>query len=868
MVTVFLVGGLAQAAITFNQNIQVGGGTPGLPLNGDDLYVTGTFEVDGISNLAGAVTLPGTAATTVFTVTAGDLVVSDGSLALTDADEAATLTVTNATATTFGAAADNGVVAFIGDGLTTGTLLHLSATEATLAGGHYLKAWDETADATVFSVGEDGLTTIAGSADGTDALVLTAGDILVSNGDFTGNGGDFDWTLDAADGASLGAAATTADALTITSDVPAASDGIDGLVISHTLVDSASSAGLRLTLINSDNATGADTIYGQLISIDDNSTSSADTVYGLYIDNVDGVAAADALLYLNNTDTDTAVTTGIFVNTAAGAITTAIDVSDAQIGDALAFGDNALNGTYFDVAATTGAVTLTQQTVATAPFTVTSIDDGTAAVLDLNVHNVSGTLIDVDYTAETQTGDLTGLDLNLNTNVTAATDQDVTGVNIQTPILTATDTTATTTYTGYNISAAGTLATTSGAVGAAVIDWRGANITMPAITAGTGDTVTAYGILITAGTVTNGAGTETAIGVDVSDTDIVSALSIGANTILSTGTVTFNRADSGTIILTATDDDADAALTVSSGGTGTLTLDGGGASAIVIGSADVTSLTAIVDNDVTIRNGATGNVTMDFRDYADSSVDDMAHVLMTTNCTDTGDGTEDCDFTIGVVEGGLVAETRFNIDADAGVTVGSSNSTIVTLSTDGTGDGELVLPASSVSAGEIVDVARGISIPLFSFIECDTAAGTQIGFDTTADTLPDFVNSATDGLGFVLRFDDTGGTEDQGIEVCNQFTIGPDYASGGEFRVRAVKDADTGATEVINCAVSVNGAVLQAVGTIEASEAASTSYTCAPTIAALAANDSVSFYLSIGSDGTMNDIVDIASVEFVYTATE
>ncbi|MBI2463024.1 MAG: hypothetical protein HYV65_02205, partial [Candidatus Spechtbacteria bacterium] len=54
IIAVFLISGLTQAAITLNQNIQLGNGTPTLPLNGDDLYVTGTFEVDGIANLGGA----------------------------------------------------------------------------------------------------------------------------------------------------------------------------------------------------------------------------------------------------------------------------------------------------------------------------------------------------------------------------------------------------------------------------------------------------------------------------------------------------------------------------------------------------------------------------------------------------------------------------------------------------------------------------------------------------------------------------------------------------------------------------------------------------------------------------------------------
>ena len=98
LVSMLFAAGLAYAALTFNQNIQVGGGTAGLTLDGDDVYVTGTFEVDGIANLGGVVTLPG-------------------------------------------------------------------------------------------------------AGDGTDALILTLGDILISNGDFTMSGGDFDATLDAGDSA-------------------------------------------------------------------------------------------------------------------------------------------------------------------------------------------------------------------------------------------------------------------------------------------------------------------------------------------------------------------------------------------------------------------------------------------------------------------------------------------------------------------------------------------------------------------------------------------------------------------------------------------------------------------------------------------
>lgn len=177
-------------------------------------------------------------------------------------------------------------------------------------------------------------------------------------------------------------------------------------------------------------------------------------------------------------------------------------------------------------------------------------------------------------------------------------------------------------------------------------------------------------------------------------------------------------------------------------------------------------------------------------------------------------------------------------------------------------------PAGSLDATEIANVTRRVNVPLGAFFDCQTDAGAAIGFDTTADALADYVNSATDGTGRVIRFDDTGSSEDQSSEICSEISVPADYASGGVFIIRALKDAHTAATEVINCAVSVNGAALEAAGTVTTSASATTNYTCTPTIAALAANDSLSFYLSITSDSTMNDVVDIASVAFSYTATQ
>ena len=135
----------------------------------------------------------------------------------------------------------------------------------------------------------------------------------------------------------------------------------------------------------------------------------------------------------------------------------------------------------------------------------------------------------------------------------------------------------------------------------------------------------------------------------------------------------FTRDTAGSVTLTCSDDDATCAAIY----------DAGGAAAITVGSADVTSITLFPDNDLTLRNGATGSVTLDFRDYADSADDDMAHVIQTVNCTDATTGAEDCDWTLGVVEAGAAAETRIAVDADGGVTIGSANNgSNVSLSTD------------------------------------------------------------------------------------------------------------------------------------------------------------------------------------------
>lgn len=156
-------------------------------------------------------------------------------------------------------------------------LLDLNLTDATVTAqsyvlrGTYSDNDDSNADfilfedagGTQFSVAHDGATVIAGSADGTSALAITAGDLDVTDGDLDGSGGDFNWILDSADDANFtkaAAAAATEEGLEI--DFTAgAGDGSDVYTA------------LKVDVASANHAAASDIVYG--IRIDD--LASADT---------------------------------------------------------------------------------------------------------------------------------------------------------------------------------------------------------------------------------------------------------------------------------------------------------------------------------------------------------------------------------------------------------------------------------------------------------------------------------------------------------------------------------------------------------------------------------------------------------------
>ena len=206
--SIISTGSVGILELTSGGTINAAGGALTIGLAGTATTLAGSLTVDETATITGAVTatasvtITGADGSNVLVVTAGDGVFSNGSVSIVDTDNAASLSVTNNTATTIGAAAASGVVEFASTSVTTGTLLHLELTEGTLAGGYYMRCWDVTAGAAVFSIGENGAAVIAGAATGTDALTLTLGDLSLGSGALT--------VVDAADAASLSVTNDTA----------------------------------------------------------------------------------------------------------------------------------------------------------------------------------------------------------------------------------------------------------------------------------------------------------------------------------------------------------------------------------------------------------------------------------------------------------------------------------------------------------------------------------------------------------------------------------------------------------------------------------------------------------------------------------
>jgi hypothetical protein len=180
--------------------------------------------------------------------------------------------------------------------------------------------------------------------------------------------------------------------------------------------------------------------------------------------------------------------------------------------------------------------------------------------------------------------------------------------------------------------------------------------------------------------------------------------------------------------------------------------------------------------------------------------------------------------------------------------------------------------ANSVSSSMVTDISRTVSIPLRSFVECDTNAGADINFSSGADNFPDFNNSSTDGQGFSLRFDDAVGAEDQDVSVCSQVLLPHDILLGSPISLQIFAgkdDSQPPGTEVLHCTFAEGGGAITATGNAEMGIFPAFTYDCpADPTPSYYQGDVMSVSISITSSGTMNDTVDIYGVALGYLAIE
>lgn len=184
----------------------------GLTLTGTTITsTTGAKAWTLLDNSATALVIGASGATAILTVDTSDaapLVKFGNGISLTDgnatfistSNTVTNVLVTNNTITTFGANASSaGAVCIRSTSLTTGSLLQLQLSDTALAGGFYLTCRESVGGTNDFTIGENGVIAITGTA--------SADSVLVTSGNFT-----------MSDGVVAVTSTGTADVLTVTAD--------------------------------------------------------------------------------------------------------------------------------------------------------------------------------------------------------------------------------------------------------------------------------------------------------------------------------------------------------------------------------------------------------------------------------------------------------------------------------------------------------------------------------------------------------------------------------------------------------------------------------------------------------------------------
>ena len=274
--------------------------------------------------------------------------------------------------------------------------------------------------------------------------------------------------------------------------------------------------------------------------------------------------------------------------------------------------------------------------------------------------------------------------------------------------------------------------------------------------------------------------------------------------------------------------------------------------------------------------GATGHLVLDVNGYYGPSLDGVyvnEGQAQSVSSAMIADGTI---VNADVNASAAIADTKLATIATAGKVADTALSSTVTKlgqSIEGSEIADESITASDIGEGEVGDAEIGdttriIQLPLTSFIDCESTGGV-IDFNSGPDNRSDFESLGANGAGFAITFDDTAGSEDQGSEICSQMRLPFDYTQGtGSFQILVKKDAHTATnTEILNCALGRNHVGMQPPGTAEITTEAAGDVFCVPVLPVLSNGQTARVYLSITSSGTMDDTVQVLSVQFSYAST-
>lgn len=391
--------GLATDAL----DISDGGITNAVNIGGNNIVGTaldldgnnGAILVQSIDRFnAGALSIGGSTATSVtitpVTTIAGALTASAA------ATFSSSITQSGGNVSLTGSATTGDAILLDGSTVTTGNVLRIEYDAANSGAG--FGALEVTEDAVaVFTVGEDGNTVIAGSATGTVALTLTAGDLTVTDGglNVTQTSGDAIDVIPPAAGAVIDAN------LPASYNLAGGAIDIDGSTGSGPVVEIAMSGaytGDYLSL-NMTNAVGAKAV--------DITGAGTRTAALIHVTDTPGSAAPS--FNLDITPEGAQATANVFDIDIAGTGTASIidiDFSAAYAGDALDVDmTNAVGASAFVL---TGAGTRTVPLI-----TITDVPTTSAPSIDLNITPGAGVQsgIDIDV-AGTQAADVVAIDFS------------------------------------------------------------------------------------------------------------------------------------------------------------------------------------------------------------------------------------------------------------------------------------------------------------------------------------------------------------------------------------------------------------------------------------------------------------------------